>query len=151
MRRLTFALQFHRAPGGDAGDAPATAAGLGMKTVIGAGTIEPELESLPGDEAVLNLDYRLNNDGTLFFEWGTVTFGTPGASSLTFSSVGAGALLGAPASDGFSQGVVAYSIDSGTGALAGARGAITSNFLVNLETNELIDTQLGVVILPEGI
>jgi hypothetical protein len=52
---------------------------------------------------------------------------------------------------GFSHGVVAYSIDSGTGALAGAGGAITSNFLVNLETNELIDMQLGVVILPEGI
>jgi hypothetical protein len=105
--------------------------------------------TLPGEQASLALLYALNADGSLFFEWGTVSFGAGGASSLKFASVGAGALLGAPASDGFSHGVVAYSIGSGTGALAGAGGAITSNFLVNLETNELFDTHLGVIELPE--
>jgi hypothetical protein len=150
MRRLTYALQFHRAAGEPPSEPPTTATGLELKTAIAGGTIDPQLSALPGEEALLELAYRLNHDGTLFFEWGTVTFGAPGSSSLSFSSVGAGALLGAPASDGFSHGVVAYSIDSGTGAFAGAGGAITSNFLVNLETNELFDSHLGVIELPEG-
>jgi hypothetical protein len=52
------------------------------------------------------------------------------------------------AADGFSPGVVMWAIDSGTGALAGVTGAITSNFLVNLQREELIDNHLGVVRLP---
>ena len=57
-------------------------------------------------------------------------------------------MLGPPAAGGFSHGVVMWAIDSGTGALAGATGAITSNFLVNLQTEEPIDNHLGVVRLP---
>src|ERR1019366_2153207 len=88
---------------------------------------------------------------TTSLEGGVIRFGAePGASELTFSSVGAGRLLGPPGADGLSHGVVVWKIDSGTGALAGAAGAITSNFLINLETDELVDSHLGVVRLPDA-
>jgi hypothetical protein len=70
-----------------------------------------------------------------------------GSSSLTFSSIGAGTLLPA-GPDGFSHGTIAYGIESGSGAFEGAQGIIDSNFLINLETNELLDTHLGIIRLP---
>jgi hypothetical protein len=146
-RYLTYALQFHRPPGESGG--PAKAGSLKVTTKVGAGTVVAELEPIGGDEATLELSYALNHDKTLFFENGTVTFGGAGSSSLSFSSVGVGSLLGPPGDDGFSHGVVAWRIESGTGALLGASGAITSNFLVNLATDELVDTHLGVVMLPQ--
>ncbi|MDQ6779317.1 MAG: hypothetical protein M3071_24525 [Actinomycetota bacterium] len=133
MRRLTYVLQFHR-----------------LTTRIEGGSIDATLEPVPGDAAVLALSYTLNHDGKLFFESRSVTFGGPGSSSLSFSSIGAGSLLGAPDSDGFSHGVVAWAIESGTGAFAGASGAISSNFLVNLDTEELIDTDVGVIRLADA-
>jgi hypothetical protein len=57
-----------------------------------------------------------------------------------------------PGADGFSHGGrrrVGGSTRE-TGALAGAAGAITSNFLINLETDELVDSHLGIVRLPDG-
>jgi hypothetical protein len=54
-------------------------------------------------------------------------------------------LLGALGADAFSPGVVVWKIDLGTGPLAAAAGAITSNFVINFETDELIDFHLGVV------
>ncbi len=128
------------------------APGLRAMTSLEDGMISSRVDPLPGDSAVYESSYVLNHDGTLFFEWGVIRFGTdPGASTLTFSSVGAGSLLGPPAADGFSHGVVMWKIDSGTGALAGAAGAITSNFLINLETDELVDSHLGVVRLPGAL
>jgi hypothetical protein len=41
-----------------------------------------------------------------------------------------------------------WKVDSGTGAFAGATGAITTNFLVNIVTQELIDNQLHLIYLP---
>lgn len=150
-QRITYALQFHRPAGGEgASDAPALATGLRISTAIGGGTIRPKLEAIAGEEATLAVEYTRNHDGTLFFESGTVVFGPPGSSSLSFSSVGAGSLLGAPDSDGFSHGVVAWKVESGSGVLAGASGAITSNFLVNIDSGELIDNHLGLVRLPDG-
>ncbi len=150
-QRITYALQFHR-PAGAAGaaDAPAVAGGLRISTALGGGTIHPKLEAIAGEEATLAVEFSLNHDETLFFESGTVVFGPPGSSSLAFSSVGTGSLLGAPDSDGFSHGVVAWEIESGTGALAGASGAITSNFLVNVGSGELLDNHLGLIRLPDG-
>ena len=112
------------------------------------GSFATEVEELAGAAAALDLKYSLNNDGTLFFEWGSVTFGDASASSVSFSSIGAGVLPRPPDDDGFSHGTVMYTVDDGTGALAGARGAITSNFLVDLDTDELIDTHLGLIRLP---
>jgi hypothetical protein len=144
VNRLTYVLRFHRPPKGSA----ATAPGLTVTTRLEGGTVASELTPLAGAEATLALKYAVNRDGTLFFEWGSVTFGDQPASSLSFSSIGAGTLAAQPDADGFSHGTVAYSVDDGTGALAGARGVINSNFLVDLDTDELIDTHLGIVRLP---
>jgi hypothetical protein len=144
LNRLTYVLRFHRPASG----APVTAPGLTVTTRLEDGGFVSQMEPLAGAQATLDLTYALNNDGTLFFEWGRVTFGDTQASSLTFSSIGAGALLGPPDDDGFSHGTVMYTVDGGSGALDGARGAITSNFLVDLATEELIDTHLGIVRLP---
>jgi hypothetical protein len=147
---LTYALQFHRQPSaGPEQEAPTTAPGMVLTTKIANGTIAPALKPIAGEKATLELEFVQNHDKTLFFENGTVRFGgASGASSLSFASVGYGSLLGPPGADGFSHGVVSWQIESGTGALAGASGAISSNFLIDLETNELIDTHLGVVLLP---
>ena len=144
MNRLIYVLRFHRPAKG----APATAPGLTVTTRLIDGRFASKLEPLPGAQATLDLHYRLNKQGTLFFEWGSVTFGDAQASTLSFSSIGAGALPGPPEEDGFSHGTVMYTVDGGTGALDGARGAITSNFLLDLTTEELIDTHLGIIRLP---
>jgi hypothetical protein len=144
VNRLTYVLRFHRPPNG----AAATAPGLSVTTRLENGSFATEVEELAGAAAALDLKYSLNNDGTLFFEWGSVTFGDASASSVSFSSIGAGVLPRPPDDDGFSHGTVMYTVDGGTGALAGARGAITSNFLVDLDTDELIDTHLGLIRLP---
>lgn len=134
-RILTYALQFHRPPKASGGEERLTAApGLRATTSLEDGLISSRLDPLPGDLAVYES-----------------SFGTdPGASRLTFSSLGAGSLLEPPGADGFSRGVAMWKIGSGTGAFAGAAGAITSNFLINLETDELVDSHLGVVRLPDA-
>jgi hypothetical protein len=152
FRILTYALQFHRPPKASGGaERLTTAPGLRATTSLEGGLISSRFDPLPGGLASYEAPYVLNHDGTLFFEWGVIRFGAePGASELTFSSVGAGRLLRPPGADGLSHGVVVWKIDSGTGALAGAAGAITSNFLINLETDELVDSHLGVVRLPDA-
>lgn len=148
VRRLTYVLQFHRPPRSGSQDGLATAPGLVVSTHVADGTVTSELTPLAGAPATLDLTYTLNQDGSQFFEWGSIQFGDAAASTLSFASVGAGALLGPPDADGFSHGTVMYAVQGGTGALEGAGGAITSNFLVDLATDELLDTHLGIVRLP---
>ena len=47
-------------------------------------------------------------------------------------------------------GVVVWGIDSGNRRARWCGRAITSNFLINLETDELVDSHLGIVRLPDG-
>jgi hypothetical protein len=147
VERLTYVLRFHR-PGRTAAaeaDAPATAPGLTVTTRLEGGEVTSSLEPLDGATASLEVSYTVDKDGIHFTESGTVTFGDASASSLTFKSVDEGSLLGGPDGDGFTAGVVSYAIEGGSGALEHASGAICSNFLVNLDTDELIDTHLGIV------
>ncbi len=146
MQRLTYVLQFHR-PAGSGDEAPVTAPGAVVTTRLEAAGVATTIAPLEGATAALDLSYRLNGDGTLFLEWGTLHFGDDAGSSVTFSSVGAGT-LGAADVDGFSHGLVTYSVTSGTGQFDGASGLITSNFLLDATTNELIDTHLGVIRTP---
>lgn len=148
MRRLTYVLQFHRPPKSGEQSEQAVASSVQITTTIDADGVDGAFSPLSGETAVLTNDFALDKSGTLFFEWGSIAFGGP-MNSLSFSSIGAGTLLGAPDADGFTQGVVLWRVDGGTGAFAGASGAITSNFLVNLETEELIDNQLHLIYLPE--
>ncbi len=141
VARLVYALRFHRPPN----EKPTLAPGLSLVTRLEGGRLRSELEPLPGEQATLELEYRLNHDGTLFFEWGSVRFGDGG---LDFEGIGAGTLLAPPDPDGFSHGTIAYRVTAGHGPLTGAEGVISSNFLVDLDTEELIDTHLGVIRLP---
>jgi len=143
--RRTYVLRFHRPPFPTGEAEPATTGcGLDVSTVLEGGMFSSELNLTGGDPAVVRLEFATNRDGSMFFEWGTVRFGDESASSLTFSSVGPGT-LGPAEADGFSHGSIVYRVESGTGALAGATGLIDSNFLVDLKTNELVDTHLGVI------
>ncbi len=145
MQRLVYVLQFHRPPGAEL----ALADGLQLVTTLEAGSVTATLTAIPGAQATLAVEPTVGPDGMAFFETGTVVFGPPGSASLTFASIGTGTLLGPPAADGFSAGTVMWRVLSGTGALAGAEGAITSNFLVDLGTDELYDNHLAVLQLPD--
>jgi hypothetical protein len=112
-RRLAYALRFHRPPKTPAAPKPAaTAPSATMTTTIDGGDVSATLSAIPGGEAVLDTQYRLNHDGSMFFEWGEVHFG---GSGLRFSSIGAGTMLGPAAADGFSHGAVLWKVQSAAG------------------------------------
>ena len=126
MKSLTFYLQFRRPPKapGAAEDPPAVASSAAQSTVIGQSGVSASLTPLPGLTARLDNSFTLNQDGTLFFEWGTVIFGESG-DKLTFSSIGPGYLLGQPdPGSPMAQGTVMWKITGGSGFFAGAAGAI---------------------------
>ena len=156
MKTLTFYLQFHRPPkpagaGGGGGDPPAIAQSGALASIIGPDGVTARWSMLPGATARLDNSFALNQDGSMFFEWGTVTFGegAPGADQIQFTSIGPGYLLGPQdPSSPMQQGAVMWKITGGSGAFAGARGAIVSNFLVDVGTGELVDNHLYLVYLP---
>lgn len=149
--RLTYVLQFHRpADRGTEPDAPGStvptrATGLTVTTALTDTGFDCSHRYIDGGTATLDLTFTTNQEGTLFFEWGSLAVGSPSGPMLMFRSVGAGQLSPTAAGDGFSHGTVMYEVTGGTGMFEEAQGFITSNFLVNLTTNELIDTHLGIL------
>lgn len=155
MEPLTFALRFHTpptptTPKSDQDPTPqAIAQSVQITTLIEPQGVVAKIEPVEGQVAVMTNGFVQNNSdgkGPLFFEWGTINFGGD-TNTLTFSSIGAGTLLGEPDAAGFTHGTVMWKIDSGTGVFEGAIGAITSNFLINLKTGELIDYHFYIVYL----
>ena len=155
---ITYVLRFqrpgkptgHASPSGNAPvhEPPAFASGLSVTTRITDGSVSAEEAPVPGDQAVLDVTVTQESD-TTFSESGTITFqGSSPPSTLSFSSIGVGTLLAPIRQSGLTHGVVNWRIDSGSGALAGATGAISSNFLVDLASDELHDTHLALVWLP---
>jgi hypothetical protein len=166
VRRQTYVLQFHRPPdtttdpggAGSPGGVPGGAGGvpgaggepltvarsLRVSTRLTGSGFDCSLEDLDAGTATLDLTFTTDQQGTLFFEWGSLAVGSSGP-TLEFRSVGAGQLSPTPDGDGFSHGTVMYEVTGGTGVFEQARGFITSNFLVNLTTNELLDTHLGIL------
>ena len=153
VSRLTYVLQFHRPPDSgtepDATDGapPTVAKGLTVSTRLTDSGFDCSQQNIDGGTATLDLNFTTNQEGTLFFEWGSLTVGSASGPSLTFRSTGAGQLSPTPDGDGFSHGTVMYEVTGGTGMFENAQGFITSNFLVNLTTNELLDTHLGILSL----
>jgi hypothetical protein len=149
MKSLTFYLQFRRpAKAQGADDPPAVAMSASQSTVIEKSGVTASLTPLPGLAARLDNSFTLNQDGSLFFEWGTVTFGESG-DKLTFTSIGPGYVLGQPdPASPMQQGTVMWKITGGSGFFAGATGAIVSNFLVDPATGELTDNHVYLVYLP---
>lgn len=151
MPRLTYALEFKRS----AADQPIVASNVVIMPGDAAGPVEPVAKF---ERAVLKATPRLNPDDT-FTERGYITFGDPAENNvLSFSSVGLGYMNAYPCPEQptpdsekpFTGGVVMWGIDSGSGYFAGATGAITANFLIDLNkpgTGELISYQFGVIYL----
>jgi len=156
MSTLNYALRFYRPPGSAPSD-PLFAPSINIATMMTpeavTGTIEPLGEY---QLAKLTTHPAFNSDGS-FTETGTIIFGLisetdPSETNLlNFTSIRFGQLNPVlfPESN-YTPGTVMWQIDegSGTGFFAGATGAITSNFLVDKSTNELIAYQFGVVYLP---
>lgn len=148
MQRLTYVLQFHRPASSGGEEPPTTGPGAVVTTRIRPSGLHGELKPLDGREATLDLTFAQPQDKTLFYESGTLSVGDDEDSTLTFSSIGAGTIDTSAGKDGFTHGTVMYAIESGSGRLEGAGGRITSNFLIDLGSGELIDTHLGIVNLP---
>jgi hypothetical protein len=145
MHPVSFSMQFRGhatllSPGVLAARASAPSGGL-LTRIDGTG-VHGTFEAVEGDEALL--ERRLTFlDGTRFDEVGTISFGNGNA--LRFRSLDTGKL--APSADPeLRQGTVAWAVEEGAGAFAGASGRIVSNFLVS-ETGELTDHELGILFL----
>jgi hypothetical protein len=150
MRRLTFVLKFHRAPKPASGpEQPTIATSLRITTLISPAGVNGALEKIEGEAATMETTAQVNQDGNLFFENGTLTFGNAGSviGTLKYSSLGTGYLTSCPEAN-FNAGTVMWKIDGGTGFFANATGNITSNFLIDLNTDELIDHHFYLVHLP---
>ena len=149
MQRLTYVLQFHRPASSGGEEPPTTGPGAVLTTRLQADGMHGELEAITGGRtATLDLTFAQPEDKTLFYESGTLAIGDDDDSSLVFSSIGAGTIDPSAGEDGFTHGTVMYAIESGTGRFEGAGGRITSNFLIDLASGELIDTHLGIINLP---
>ena len=83
-------------------------------------------------DAVCRRDFELTDDGSLL-EKGEMRFGA--ASAITFSARGR---LRASPDPRFRHGTAILEVTGGSGHLAGARGFVTSNFLLS-DTGELTD------------
>ncbi len=152
MRSFTYVLRFVR-PAGVADDAPAIAESADVSTVIGVRGVRSGIVAVPGGKAVLNTTATVGPDGALFFETGTICFGS-GDDALSYQSIGAG-VLGDCADPRYKAGTVMWKVTAGTGFFQGATGNITSNFLLGYDvaakalTSELIDHHFGLLFLPE--
>jgi len=143
-----FALEFR----GRAGPAPGSpgerrartsAPSQSLWTVLGAGGVESRVEPVAGEHAVLESHVERLDDGS-FVEDGTIRYGPSGA--LSFVTVGKGNVGPSPV-PGCQHGAVVWTVTSGEGWLAGARGLITSNFTVSAD-GQVVDNHVARLYLP---
>jgi hypothetical protein len=106
-----------------------------------AGRVEPG----EGEEALLVARLVLADDGS-FDQSGTIEF-APGH-ALVFRSVGV-ARLGRSPDPHLRHGAAVLEIEGGEGQFRGARGRITSNFLVS-DTNELTENHFGLIFVTSA-
>jgi hypothetical protein len=111
----------------------------GHTTVVGPGVLDAELFAR-GTHVASRLVFT---DESTFSEEGTIDFGR--GDTLRFRSLGNGTLAQAP--DGsVRQGASVLEIDGGDGRYAGARGRITSNFVLSA-SGEITDEQVAVLFI----
>lgn len=156
MRKLTYALRFYRPASTTPGGAPIVASSDCVITITPVG-VKGEIGTLAQYEtAVLQTKptFDPKTQEKTFTEKGMVTFGQPqGNNRLHFSSIGLGHMNAYPCPEKpYTGGTVMWKIDKGEGFFKGAKGAITSNFLIDMSQppgqGELIAYQYGVVYLP---
>jgi hypothetical protein len=99
------------------------------------------VDGIGDGEAVCRRDFELTDDGSLL-EKGELSFGAGDA--ITFSARGR---LRASPDPRFRHGTAVLEVTGGRGRLAGARGFVTSNFLLSI-TGELTDHHQVLVFIP---
>jgi hypothetical protein len=110
-------------------------------TEVGPGVLDAEL-SARGARVATRLVFT---DETTFREEGTIDLG--GGDALRFRSLGNGTLEQAP--DGsVRQGASVLEVEGGEGRYEGARGRITSNFVLS-PNGEITDEQVAVLFIDK--
>lgn len=113
----------------------------GQTTIVGPGIVDAELFAR-GTHVASRLVF---SDESTFSEEGTIDFGHGDA--IRFRSLGHGKLAQAP--DGsVRQGASVLEIDGGDGRYTGARGRITSNFVLSAN-GEITDEQVAVLFIDK--
>ncbi|HEV2035168.1 MAG TPA: hypothetical protein VGU71_13380 [Candidatus Dormibacteraeota bacterium] len=99
-----------------------------------------EFDGIGDGEALCRRDFELTDDGSLL-ERGEMSFG--GGHAITFSARGR---LRASPDPRYRHGTAVLEVTGGRGKLAGARGFVTSNFLLS-DAGELTDHHQGLIFL----
>jgi hypothetical protein len=157
MRQIIYTMQFNGQvmPVGTSPNvmkAMTTAPSCTWTTVVRRDGLHVTLEPTAGDPAIFESEVTFlggfeSSDVTSagesgFKEMGTITFGE-GGHRLRFSTIGQG-YLGPSVEPNLRQGAVMWQVDGGEGQFEGARGVITSNFLVS-NAGEVTDHHMGVI------
>ena len=141
MKPISFALQFKgQAVELDVGRFWAETRARGR---VGLNETADVLDRLGSDEALCRRDLELRDDGSLV-QTGEISFGADDA--ITFRAKGE---LGATSDPHLRHGTAVLEVTGGRGQLAGARGFVTSNFLLS-DTGELTDHHLGLLFLERA-
>jgi len=148
MRELVFALEFRGHAGAVLGSeskrqARSTAPSQTLSTVLEREGVRGRVDVVAGESAVLESRVERFGDGS-FVEDGTIAYGSAG--TVAFETIGRGWVAPAPQA-GWVVGGVLWTITTGAGAFAGARGLITSNFTVSAD-GEVIDDHFTRLYLP---
>ena len=114
-----------------------------MTSLVGPEGLAGILNPAAGGVAKFESEVTFTGESS-FLESGSISFGNDGH-QLRFSTVGQG-YLGPVSEAGARHGAVTWRLDGGEGQFAGARGLITSNFLVG-PNGEVTDHHLGVIYL----
>jgi len=129
MREIVFALEFR----GRAGPVSGSESKRQARTIAPSQALSTVLESR----------VERFGDGS-FVEDGTIAYGSAG--TVAFETIGRGWVAPAPRA-GWVVGGVLWTITSGDGVFASARGLITSNFTVSAD-GEVIDDHFARLYLP---
>ena len=106
----------------------------------GIDTAPERIDRIEADGAICRRNLELWADGSLV-QTGEITFGVDDA--MTFRARG---VLGGSPDPHLRHGTAVFEVTGGRGRLAGARGFVTSNFLLS-DTGDLTDHHLGLLFL----
>ena len=147
MRLLTYALQFRgrATPSEDGFRKTASGPGCSHVTELMPYGVEAGfIHSFSDDEATFESVLSRNAED-VFVEEGSIEFGR--GHSLRFRSIGTLRFADAP-DPHLRHGAALWEILEGKGQFEGARGRITSNFLIS-DTGELTDNHFGVIFVRD--
>jgi len=116
-----------------------------VTTTVNANGLAGRVQPSEGEGAVLVSRLVLADDGS-FDQSGTIEF-APGH-VLVFRSIGAARLAPSP-DPNLRHGAAVWEVEGGEGQFHGARGRITSNFVLS-DTNELTDNHFGLIFVERA-